>query len=76
MFLQDQLASEMFQLMSREAELAHTIVEYARLQRTYHEKALSVLDNFLPDLETVVCKCFLLFILCHLKAILVLSILF
>lgn len=52
----DQLASEMFQLISREADLAKTIVEYARLQKSYHEKALSVLDDFLPDLEAVVCK--------------------
>lgn len=52
----DQLASEMFQLISREADLAKTIVEYARLQKSYHERALSVLDDFLPDLEAVVCK--------------------
>ncbi|XP_034247836.1 rho GTPase-activating protein 44-like isoform X2 [Thrips palmi] len=50
----DQLASEMFQLISREADLAKTIVEYARLQKSYHEKALSVLEDFLPDLEAVV----------------------
>ncbi|KAJ1527681.1 hypothetical protein ONE63_007640 [Megalurothrips usitatus] len=50
----DQLASEMFQLISREADLAKTIVEYARLQKAYHERALSVLDDFLPDLEAVV----------------------
>lgn len=52
----DQLASEMFQLISREAELAKTIVEFARLQKLYHERALSVLDEFLPDLEAVVCE--------------------
>lgn len=50
----DQLASEMFQLIAKEADLAKTILEYARLQKSYHEKALSVLDSFLPDLEAVV----------------------
>ncbi|OXU23218.1 hypothetical protein TSAR_001023 [Trichomalopsis sarcophagae] len=47
----DQLAAEMFQLMSRETELAQTIIQYVKLQRAYHESALHCLEDLIPDLE-------------------------
>lgn len=47
----DTLALEMFQLMSREADLAQTIVEYVKLQRAYHESALRILEEKVPELE-------------------------
>lgn len=47
----DQLAAEMFQLMSRETELAQTIIQYVKLQRAYHESALHCLEQFIPELE-------------------------
>ncbi|XP_014223103.1 rho GTPase-activating protein 44-like [Trichogramma pretiosum] len=47
----DQLAAEMFQLMSRESELAQTIIQYVKLQRAYHESALHCLEDLIPDLE-------------------------
>ncbi|XP_011049503.1 PREDICTED: SH3 domain-binding protein 1-like isoform X2 [Acromyrmex echinatior] len=47
----DQLAAEMFQLMSRETELAQTIIQYVKLQRAYHESALHCLEDLIPGLE-------------------------
>ncbi|PSN49744.1 hypothetical protein C0J52_08486 [Blattella germanica] len=47
----DVLASEMFQLISREADLAQIVVQYARLQRAYHESALKFLEETIPELE-------------------------
>ncbi|KAJ9596527.1 hypothetical protein L9F63_012469, partial [Diploptera punctata] len=47
----DALASEMFQLISREADLAQIVVQYAKLQRAYHESALKVLEERIPELE-------------------------
>ncbi|XP_076389126.1 rho GTPase-activating protein 44 isoform X2 [Megachile rotundata] len=47
----DQLAAEMFQLMSRETELANTIIQYVKLQRAYHESALHCLEDLIPGLE-------------------------
>jgi len=50
----DTLAIEMYQLLSKEADLAARIVDYVHLQRGYHEKAIQVLNSFIPDLELVV----------------------
>lgn len=50
----DQLAAEMFQLMSRETELAHTIIQYIKLQRAYHESALHCLEDLIPGLESYI----------------------
>ncbi|XP_067014084.2 rho GTPase-activating protein 44 [Anabrus simplex] len=47
----DILASEMFQLVSRESEIAQTIVQYVKLQQKYHETALSHLREVIPVLE-------------------------
>ncbi|PNF26550.1 hypothetical protein B7P43_G13261 [Cryptotermes secundus] len=47
----DMLASEMFQLISREADLAQTIVQYVKLQRAYHQSALKILEEKIPELE-------------------------
>lgn len=50
----DQLAAEMFQLMSRETELAQTIIQYVKLQRAYHESALHSLEDLIPGLESYI----------------------
>ncbi|XP_076639360.1 rho GTPase-activating protein 44 isoform X2 [Colletes latitarsis] len=50
----DQLAAEMFQLMSRETELAHIIIQYVKLQRAYHESALHCLEELIPGLESYI----------------------
>ncbi|KAL6443827.1 hypothetical protein ACFW04_001706 [Cataglyphis niger] len=50
----DQLAAEMFQLMSRETELAQTIIQYIKLQRAYHESALHCLEDLIPGLESYI----------------------
>lgn len=55
-WLQDLLACEMFQLIAKEAELAKTVLEYARLQRSYHQAALDTLDELIPELESSICK--------------------
>ncbi|XP_058797155.1 rho GTPase-activating protein 44-like isoform X2 [Phymastichus coffea] len=47
----DLLAAEMFQLMSKETELAQTIIQYVKLQRAYHESALHCLEDLIPELE-------------------------
>ncbi|KAG8327145.1 Rho GTPase-activating protein 17 [Homalodisca vitripennis] len=54
---QDGLACEMFQLIAKEAELATTVLEYARLQRSYHQTALATLDEMIPELESSICDC-------------------
>lgn len=46
----------MFQLMSRETELAHTIIQYVKLQRAYHESALHCLEELIPGLESYISK--------------------
>ena len=46
----------MFQLMSRETELAHTIIQYVKLQRAYHESALHCLEDLIPGLESYISK--------------------
>ncbi|XP_046408846.1 rho GTPase-activating protein 44-like isoform X1 [Ischnura elegans] len=50
----DMLATEMFTLLSKEAQLASLVVEYAKLQRAYHENALSILGSVIPDLENYI----------------------
>lgn len=57
----DQLAAEMFQLMSRETELAQTIIQYIKLQRAYHESALHCLEDLIPGLESYISKFHALF---------------
>lgn len=54
MFFQDSLTSEIFQLISREAELSSILIELIKLQRSYHKAALNVLDEMVPTLETVI----------------------
>lgn len=56
-FFQDLLACEMFQLISKEADIAATVLEYAKLQRAYHQTALATLDEMIPELETAIGKC-------------------
>lgn len=56
----DQLAAEMFQLMSRETELAQTIIQYVKLQRAYHESALHCLEDLIPGLESYISESFFL----------------
>ncbi|XP_021935652.1 rho GTPase-activating protein 44-like isoform X2 [Zootermopsis nevadensis] len=50
----DMLASEMFQLISKEADLAQTVVQYIKLQRAYHESALRILEETIPELEKTI----------------------
>ncbi|XP_034187751.1 rho GTPase-activating protein 44 isoform X2 [Osmia lignaria lignaria] len=50
----DHLAAEMFKLMSRETELANTIIQYVKLQRAYHESALHCLEELIPGLESYI----------------------
>ncbi|CAH0388088.1 unnamed protein product [Bemisia tabaci] len=50
----DLLASEMFQLIAREAELAKTILEFVKIQKHYHETALATLDEMIPELENTI----------------------
>jgi hypothetical protein len=54
--MQDMLASEMFHLISREADLAQTVVQYVKLQRAYHESALRILEEKIPELEKNISK--------------------
>lgn len=48
------MASEIFQLISREAELSSVLMELIKHQRSYHQTALAILDEIVPELETVI----------------------
>ncbi|XP_032519000.2 rho GTPase-activating protein 92B [Danaus plexippus] len=47
----DLLAADMFALVAKEALLAHTLLQYVKLQRAYHESALHSLADTVPELE-------------------------
>ncbi|XP_073945144.1 rho GTPase-activating protein 44-like [Choristoneura fumiferana] len=47
----DALAADMFALVAKEAQLAHTLLQYVKLQRAYHESALHSLQDIVPELE-------------------------
>ncbi|XP_014206008.1 rho GTPase-activating protein 17 isoform X2 [Copidosoma floridanum] len=49
--MRDLLASDLFQLMSKETQLAQTILLYIKLQRAHFESALHCLEDVIPDLE-------------------------
>jgi len=53
-FTQDSLAAEIFHLISREAEFSSILKELIKHQRSYHQTALAVLDEIVPELETVI----------------------
>jgi hypothetical protein len=54
--MQDALALEMFQLISRESDLAQTVVQYVKLQKAYHESVLRILEEKIPELEKNISK--------------------
>lgn len=47
----DALATEMFNILSRENEFAEYILQFLKLQRIYHENALKNLQTLIPQLE-------------------------
>ncbi|XP_072932102.1 rho GTPase-activating protein 17-like [Epargyreus clarus] len=49
--MRDVLAADMFALVAKEAQLAHTLLQYVKLQRAYHESALHSLQDTVPELE-------------------------
>ncbi|XP_026317651.1 rho GTPase-activating protein 17 isoform X2 [Hyposmocoma kahamanoa] len=50
----DVLAADMFALVAKETHLAHTLLQYVKLQRAYHESALHSLADTVPELERVI----------------------
>lgn len=52
----DALAADMFALVAKEAQLAHTLLQYVKLQRAYHESALHSLQDTVPELERFISK--------------------
>lgn len=44
----------MLQLIARESELSMTILEYARLQKNYHQTAVAILDEIIPEMEIAI----------------------
>lgn len=46
----------MFALVAKETHLAHTLLQYVKLQRAYHESALHSLADTVPELERVISK--------------------
>ncbi|XP_059045364.1 rho GTPase-activating protein 44-like [Achroia grisella] len=50
----DALATDMFALVAKETQLAHTLLQYIKLQRAYHESALHSLQDTVPELERVI----------------------
>jgi len=61
--VQDSLASEIFNLISREAEFSSVLLELIKYQRSYHQTALAVLDKVVPELETVIGMLFVTFVM-------------
>lgn len=53
---QDALAAELFALVAKEAQLAHTMLQYVKLQRAHHEAALKSLEEAVPELELFISK--------------------
>jgi len=56
LLMQDVLATEMFQQISKEAALAVTIVQYVKLQKAYHANVLRLLEEKIPELEKNISK--------------------
>lgn len=54
----DALATEMFNVLSRENEFAEYILQFLKLQRIYHENALKNLQTLIPHLEKKIGKFF------------------
>lgn len=52
----DALAADMFALVAKETQLAHTLLQYVKLQRAYHESALHSLQDTVPELERFISK--------------------
>ncbi|XP_077293694.1 uncharacterized protein LOC143916453 [Arctopsyche grandis] len=48
----DALASEMFTLLSKEMQFSNSVLQYLKLQRGYHESALRILKEIIPQVET------------------------
>ncbi|KAL1131175.1 hypothetical protein AAG570_012411 [Ranatra chinensis] len=48
------LACDMLQLIAREAELSSVVLEYAKLQRNYHEAAFKILEEIIPEMELAI----------------------
>lgn len=51
----DVLACELFHLAARESELCFTILQYYKYQKHFHEYALKILDELVPELENEIC---------------------
>ncbi|CAH1171245.1 unnamed protein product [Phaedon cochleariae] len=47
----DALATDMFSVLARENEISQYILQFLKLQRSYHEGALKSLQNLIPELE-------------------------
>ncbi|CAH0548046.1 unnamed protein product [Brassicogethes aeneus] len=47
----DILALEMFNVLSKESEMASCILQYLKLQRAYYDSAFNYLDSNIPELE-------------------------
>lgn len=52
----DALATEMFNILSRENEFAEYILQIFKTQRNYHESALKELNFIIPKLELTIGK--------------------
>lgn len=52
----DALAADMYALVAKEGQLAHTLLQYVKLQRAYHESALHYLTDTVPELERFISK--------------------
>lgn len=53
---QDSMATDMFTLVTREAEIAHTLLRYVKLQRAYHEATFMLLSSLVPEIERFIRK--------------------
>ncbi|XP_044731426.1 SH3 domain-binding protein 1-like [Chrysoperla carnea] len=50
----DQLAHDMFTLLSKEPEISNYILLHIKLRRQYYENALDVMNRLIPDIENLI----------------------
>lgn len=57
----DALATEMYNILSRENEFAEYILQFLKCQRIYHENCLKSLQTLIPQLEKKIGMCLFIY---------------
>lgn len=54
MFVQDNLAAEMYALLARESEIAKLVVNLLNYQKEYHKSIFDILNELIPNVDTAI----------------------